>query len=219
MVDKVSVSEPLRGLMREHGLSLRKLAEKAGVELSTVQRALRPGTKNGQRPSTVASLAAVFGMTAGELERWVPPRTMSGSRADTLPLLSTVPAGRGDDMGVSAYEAEAHVSRSVFGGLTDPAAYLLTIRGDSMMPELAEGELVACSPGSVDSKGFVDGSMYVVRYGADDEATVKRVYNLNEYELELRPDNPRHRAFRLKQGDILHAARVVARVMMYPEPS
>lgn len=210
-----SIAEQLRGLMREHGYSARELAGKAGVEPSTINRIMVRGSA---RPSTQAAIAKVFGMTAGELERWTPGNISKVViEPGSLPLLSTVPAGRGDDLadydGVGV--AEAYVSRTVFGGIEDRSAYCLRVRGDSMTPTLEPGELIACSPDAVADGGFVDEVIYVVRYGSDDEATVKRVFMAGEDRLKLQPDNPRHDPIWVRYEDIHHAARVVGKVTLF----
>ncbi len=72
--------------------------------------------------------------------------------------------------------------------------YLLTVRGDSMdRAGLHDGDLVAIHK----TTGATSGQIVVARFG--DEVTLKRLWRINEREIELRPEsyNTAHEVMRL----------------------
>ena len=81
-----------------------------------------------------------------------------------------------------------------------------------MMPKYGDGEMAFCSPTALERRGFEEGKVYAIRFGAelDHECTLKRVHLLNDGEIELRPDNDRYPNRIVKLDHIAHAALVVA---------
>lgn len=103
--------------------------------------------------------------------------------ASHLPLLGRVPAGTP----VEALEnLENHVS--VDRDLARGADYALRVKGDSMTPEVLEGDLVLVKQAAEASNG----DLVIAFVREEGEATVKRLRRRGR-EAWLEPANPRHR--------------------------
>lgn len=108
-----------------------------------------------------------------------------------IPILSEVPAGRGDyeplpDDGAGM----SIISRAAVPGITDPDAYALVISGDSMSPDYRDGSIVVCSPNTE----HLPGEPYAIRFGAElnNECTMKLVTPMEGDKLLIHAINPAH---------------------------
>lgn len=206
--------DAIRELLDREHLSQREFARKSGLSLSNVVRILKldSATVNG---TTYRTIAETFGMSTAELDRhWRPGmrRVVPADGIDRgIPILAEIPCGSPSDEQVS--EARGYISRGAVQ-VDDAAAYCVVVTGDSMMPEFAEGELVICSPTVVHEVGFEDGKVYAFSI-RDDGSTLKRCRLVDDESIELRADNPRHASRVVSLDDIVHAAKVLAKVVKY----
>jgi len=85
----------------------------------------------------------------------------------------------------------------------DKDLFALRVQGNSMEPEISEGDLVVCAP----LKPFVSGKIYVV-VTDESEATVKQVWR-KEGGYELVARNPEYPTIFLADGKVTRLIRVV----------
>lgn len=153
-------------------------------------------------PDELVLLANAFGMKDEELLSWYAqqpnpaptqqkPEPFEGTG---IPLLAEVPAGEGDPdptmFGLDNGLGVAYISRNFLPHITDPTAYALVVKGDSMADKYPDGIVVVCSPRAK----HVPGKVYAIRFGSelDNECTLKRVTPLEGGKLLLMADNPKH---------------------------
>ena len=211
--------EILKQLREARGFSQEKLAAEAGLSRMTIARAeqLASSTLQG---TTYAKLARALGMSVDQLDRaWrggVVPRQQSPG----IPLISKASAGvgrdfsdMGFDQGVGAFD-DSYLPRSLYPG--DENAFAFYIEGDSMVPELREGDVVIASPKAVDDGEVADGEMVFVRFTGDrdDGCTVKRVYDLGDA-VDLVAENRAYKPMRVPKEHIARLAKVVVRITNY----
>lgn len=206
--------QAIRALLEREHMSQREFARKSGLSLSNVVRILKldNASVNG---TTYRAIAGAFDLTVSQLDRhWRPGinTVMPPGGIDRgIPILADIPCGAPTDEQMS--EARGFISRGAVQ-IDDAAAYCVRVKGDSMMPEFAEDELVICSPTAVHEVGFEDGKVYAFSI-RDDGSTLKRCRLIDDKSIELRADNPRHPSRVVKLEDIVHAAKVLAKVVKY----
>lgn len=149
------------------GLTQAQLAEKAGVSVTTVYRLEK--NENYERV-TLEAVAGALNLTAAELLGFAAPPfaaavraeaekstseveridrdTYAGYKPEDIPLITEAQAGEGrivyeDAASLQAY-AERMVSRPT--GVTDPHAFGVMVKGDSMVPVFRPGRYVVVSP-------------------------------------------------------------------------
>lgn len=151
-----SILDFIAGRARERGLppTLREIAAHFSVTVGGLQRQL-------QALETKGALERLKGLARGlrVAPAFLPPEGLR------LPIVGRVPAGPPSEAFEEA-EGRLEFGRSPFGR----ADYALRVRGESMSPELAEGDLVLvrrCADAA-------DGEL-VVAHDAEGEATVKRL--------------------------------------------
>ncbi len=209
----------LRQLREARGFSQEKLAAEADLSRMTIARAeqLKSATLQG---TTHAKLARALGLTVDQLDRaWrsgVVPRQQSRG----IPMINKAPAGpgvdftdMGFDQGIGAFD-DSYLPTELYP--QDENAFGFFIEGDSMLPELREGDGVIASPKAAAEGEIEDGQVVFVRFTADrDEAcTVKRIYDLGEA-VELVADNRAYKPIRVPKEHIARVAKVVCRVTWY----
>lgn len=86
-------------------------------------------------------------------------------------------------------------------GLTDPNAFGCTVRGDSMAPELVEGDVVVFSPALERQSGKI----HLVTIA--DDSTIKRVYFEKTY-LRLVASNPQYPERRIPRAEVVQFWRL-----------
>lgn len=164
--------------------TLRELAKRLGVGVSTVQDHVaalesKGFVKREQGQSRSFSLTNRAGAAHGL----------------SLPLLGAVPAGAPREAIENADERFS-LDRSVAA----KADYVLRVKGDSMEPEILDGDLVLVKKAEAAESGEI-----VVAHVADAEATVKRLRRRGR-SVFLEPANP-------KYDPITKAFRVIGKVV------
>ena len=85
----------------------------------------------------------------------------------------------------------------------DKDLFGLRVQGNSMEPEISEGDLVVCAP----NKPFISGKIYVT-VTEDSEATVKQVWR-KEGGYELVARNPEFPTIHLSDEKVVKLLRVI----------
>lgn len=204
------LSQKIRELRKEKGLSLEAVAEMIGVSRQTVHR-YETGAISNIPHDKIEALAKALGTTPQSLMGWedgglptinnIPSTPISGASTKSLPVLGNVACGEPifatEEMGYYV-RANAEIG----------ADFCLTARGDSMInARIFDGDLLFVrQQQSVD-----DGEIAVVLI--DDEATVKRVYfNREDGILTLMPENPTYKPMRF-MGSQLERIRILGKVV------
>lgn len=205
------LSERIRKLRKEKGMSLEQLAEMIGTSRQTVHR-YETGVIANIPHEKIEALAKALETTPSSLMGWeenidissfnnITVANISSASTKKLPVLGNVACGEpifaSEDQG---YYVKANADIS--------ADFCLTARGDSMInARIFDGDLLFVrKQESVD-----DGEIAVVLI--DDEATVKRVYfNREDGILTLMPENPTYKPMRY-MGSQLDRIRILGKVV------
>ncbi|HDZ8855704.1 TPA: helix-turn-helix domain-containing protein [Aeromonas dhakensis] len=166
-------SERIRELRKKHGLTQQKLGELIGVKKSSISQ--WENDEHSPSGDNLAQLSKVFGVSAHwlatgkgspELSSVEPAVIPQGNR---VPILSYVQAGNWREMCEQATTFDGNVEYVSAGGEIGPYGFGLWLRGDSMLPQFKEGDLVIVDPDESPQPGD-----YVVAKNGSDEATFKK---------------------------------------------
>lgn len=179
------LSNNLKKLRRERGMTLDELARVLGTSRQTIHR-YENGVIANVPPEKVEQLAAALGVSPSALMGWggeldaerlgIIPITVK-----RLPLLGEIACGN------PIYATEEHESYACADGGLD-ADFCLRAHGDSMIgARILDGDIVF-----IRSQSSVDNGE-IAAVIINDEATLKRVYYYpNEEKLILSPENPKY---------------------------
>ena len=176
---------------------------------------LRECLEEAGRPPTLTEIARRFGVFVSTVQdhiealqakgfihrekgrpRWITLTAKAGlAKSLSLPLLGSVPAGAPRE----AIE-DAQERFSLDRSLSAKADYLLRVKGDSMEPEIMDGDFVAVKSSQAAENGEI-----VVAHVGEFEATVKRLRRKGRAAF-LEAANP-------KYGPIAKDFRVIGRVV------
>ncbi|WP_429040780.1 LexA family protein [Aeromonas veronii] len=166
-------SERIRELRKKHGLTQQKLGELIGVKKSSISQ--WENDEHSPSGDNLAQLSKVFGVSAHwlatgkgspELSNVEPAVIPQGNR---VPILSYVQAGNWREMCEQATTFDGNVEYVSAGGEIGPYGFGLWLRGDSMLPQFKEGELIIVDPDESPQPGD-----YVVAKNGSNEATFKK---------------------------------------------
>lgn len=188
-------------LCGEKGVSISKAVESIGLSRSSVTT-----WKNGSKPTpaTLQKLADYFGKDVSVFYEQKEPMSVSKIQYSVMmPVIGTVKAGYG-------LEAQEEFTGE-YKMVTDTEGYdpsecrLLRVSGDSMYPDIVEGDtiLVHCQP-EVES-----GQVAVII--TDEDATLKQV-KINSDGIDLIARNPDYKTRHIK-GEALQSVRIYGRVL------
>ena len=129
----------------------------------------------------------------------------STSRAESLPLLGRIAAGRP----VEAFANQEALSLQEFVGNRN--VYVLQVKGDSMIEDhICDGDFVV-----VESTGDADNGDTVVALVHGNEATLKRFYRETDGRLRLQPANSSMAPIFMEQGELEIQGRVIGVLRKY----
>ncbi|MGL5307560.1 MAG: LexA family protein [Aeromonas veronii] len=166
-------SERIRKLRKKHGLTQQKLGELIGVKKSSISQ--WENDEHSPSGDNLAQLSKVFGVSAHwlatgkgspELSNVEPAVIPQGNR---VPILSYVQAGNWREMCEQATAFDGNVEYVSAGGEIGPYGFGLWLRGDSMLPQFKEGDLIIVDPDESHQPGD-----YVVAKNGSNEATFKK---------------------------------------------
>lgn len=189
-------NERIKELRKKQGLTQQKLGELIGANRASISQ-WESGDVSPSADYLVA-LAKVFGVSAHwlstgkgspELSNVEPAMIPKGTR---IPVLSYVQAGQWREMCEQATTFDGNVEYVTAGGAVGPCGFGLWVRGDSMMPQFKEGDLLIVDPDETPRPGD-----FVVARNGSNEATFKKYRARGEYEngqprFELVPLNEDH---------------------------
>lgn len=171
--------------------------------------------RNGFVPSaeTLQKLADYFGVSIDYLlERTEIPLPINAQLISgefvSLPIIGTISAGY-DGLAQEEYTGEyLEIPREILSHYAPAELYILSVKGDSMYPDLLDGDRVLVyRTSSVDS-----GTVAVVLYNGD-AATVKRVeYEQGKDYIDLIPRNPEFKTKHI-EGAELENCRILGKVV------
>lgn len=204
----------LRSARESAGLSVADLAKKIGREIGYIQ-ALEAG--NARLTESTADLLcnALPGLDKDELMAGsdLPPVIGSkdgtyglkpdielekGLEAKYVPLISWTQAGTMASFDDEAYQYEGHIAFNV----TDRKAIALKVRGDSMTPEIREGDVVILYPSFEPRNGEVVVARLADEQGGD---VMCKVYNATKggRHVKLTSYNPAHPPLDFEREDFV----------------
>jgi SOS-response transcriptional repressor LexA len=166
-----------------------ELARRAGVSTATISN-LESGYRGTTKIRTLSRIAEALGVTLMELlEEGAPGATAHGFGRVRVPLAGVVPGGV--PMAIEPQVVDQYVDLPVgwLRGARKVAAWLVS--GQSMAPEIADGDMVVVDP----EGSWVPGDVVVVRVSAD--LTLKRVVRRDgsirlvgngDFELDVRDE-------------------------------
>lgn len=203
--------EKIAHLFETSGKSTRSIL----LELGFSPTALNEWKRGKAQPTTkhIIKLAEYFNVSVdyllGRTDIPLPPDaiTISGEFV-SLPVIGTITAGY-NGVAQEEYTGERlEIPREILSHYSPDELYVLTVKGDSMYPELLDGDRVLVyRVSSVDS-----GTVAVVMYNGD-EATVKRVeYEQGKDYFDLIPRNPEYQTKRISGAD-LEQCRILGKVV------
>lgn len=197
------ISNKLKQLRTDKGLSLEDLARELGTSRQTIHRYER-GTISNIPPEKVERLAEILDTTPSSLMGWSSDlENVFPISAKRLPVLGEIACGE------PIYASEEHESFCVADSSID-ADFCLRAHGDSMIgARINDGDIVF-----IRSQDFVEnGEIAAVVIG--DEATLKRVYYYKDEEkLVLSPENPRYAPL-VYVGDELNSIKIIGRAVAF----
>lgn len=191
----------------QSGFSQKEVAEKLGIVPSTVSK-WESGTAIPDQ-SLLPKLADFFGVTVDFLlgRSDSPISIVQSDNVICLPIIGSVRAGADGNI-ISEDTGDTRIVPSAMLHGHPEEYFVLRVRGDSMYPEIIDGDCVLVrKTSSVDS-----GTMAVVLYDGE-LATVKWVKYVNgEDWVDLIPNNPTHPPIHIAGAD-LQECRILGEVV------
>ncbi len=180
------LSNKLKELRKQKGLTLNELAKRVGTSRQTIHR-YENGVISNVPPDKVVSLADALGTTPANLMGWDGEQLYSHFdniipiATKRLPILGEISCGK------PIYAEEEHESFAAAEADLD-ADFCLRAHGDSMTgARIYDGDIVF-----IRSQSSVDNGE-IAAVIIEDEATLKRVYFYpEEGKLILTPENPKY---------------------------
>lgn len=201
--------ETLQRLLTEKHFTQREFCKAAGIAGDTLNRHLKaPTAKMNQ--TTYRAIAAALEMTPVELDRaWRPTKVPQQDEAKQgIPVFDQVPAGVGDFdptvLGQDQGRADFYIPRELVPNTNDPTAYGVRVKGDSMVPDFFEGDIVIVSPQAQHVS-----PMWAVFRLDDGSCGLKIVEAAGDTDLLLLPRNPLYTPRRVPRETVVQLARVV----------
>lgn len=193
----MTVGERIKDLREQQGLTLEELGNKVGVGKSTVRK-WENGMIENMRRDKIAKLAYALGVTPLYLMGWEDknkehplPRNISVPAAYPVPILGTIGCGEGP-IGEQNFDGFFYIDRAI------RADYALHTKGDSMIDAgIQDGDVAFL----IKDFDVVDGQIYAVVFGADDEAVLKKVYR-SDSKVILQSCNSEYAPIILDQVDV-----------------
>lgn len=166
-------SERIKELRKKHGLTQQKLGELIGVKKSSISQ--WENDEHSPSGDNLAQLSKVFGVSAHWLSTGkgspepsnVEPAVIP--QGNRVPILSYVQAGNWREMCEQATTFDGNVEYVTASVDIGPCGFGLWLRGDSMLPQFKEGDLIIVDPDEAPQPGD-----YVVAKNGSNEATFKK---------------------------------------------
>lgn len=189
----MTFGERVRQSREKLGLTQQELADRLGYKSRASINKIELDKRN-MKQSQIAELARVLETTPGYLMGWRNvtdsdgelirlPSNISVPSAYALPILGTICCGDG-------IHAEQHYDGEFFVDKSIKANYALHVKGDSMIDaHIYDGDVAFLRK----DYEYEDGKIYGCVYGADDSASLKKVFRADG-KLILQPCNTSYKA-------------------------
>lgn len=189
-------------LCREKGIKGTSLCKSVGIS-PNIMTEMKSGRREGVSAKTATKIAEYFGVSVDYLLgntdiRKTPPGIYELGEVVEMSILSSVRGGYDGAAVVEYSDEKTSFPNSAFQGYSPNECSCLRVKGNSMYPEIKDGDLILIHrQPSVDS-----GTLAVIIYNSD-EATIKRVRYVNgEDWLDLIPINPEYETRRIEGNDL-----------------
>ncbi len=195
---RLEIGNRLTEFYTAKGLKRKEFAELMGWEYDTLRSyedgRAEPGGDFFKKLVEVYPEANVtYIMTGVEFSKFAPLAVKE------LPILNEVRAG----MPIMGFNDEDIIGVTYTSNMTDKDLFALRVKGDSMEPEISEGDIAVCAP----HRPFVNGKLFIV-VTDDSEATIKQVWKKdNSYGLVAR--NPEYPLITLPEEKVIKLIRVI----------
>lgn len=166
-------SERIKDLRKKHGLTQQKLGELVGVSKASISQ-----WESGEHSPSGDNLA-VLSKALGVSAHWLATGKGSPESSNVefvklvqelrIPIISYVQAGHWREMSEEARCFDGSVEFVAVGEGVGPHTFALWVRGDSMLPQFKEGDLIIVDPDEAPQPGD-----FVVAKNGSDEATFKK---------------------------------------------
>lgn len=186
------VGNIIKKLRTEKGMTLEELGNKVGVGKSTVRK-WENGMITNMRRDKIEKLADALDVSPLKIlgRPDVLPKNISVPAARAIPILGTICAGNGI-ITQQDFQGFFFVDNSI------KADYTLYIHGDSMIGAgIYDGDIAFL----IKDFNFLDGKIYGVIYGAENECVLKKVYRQNGSVI-LQPCNDAYSPIILRPDDV-----------------
>jgi repressor LexA len=174
----MEVKDIIRQRRIELDMTMREVAEKVGVSEGTISR-WESGDIANMRRDKIVALAQTLRLHPNVIMGWEEPKRPT---VINVPILGYVAAG----IPISAITNIVDWEEFDPGRLTDHEYFGLRIKGDSMYPDLKDGDYVICQV----TNDADNGDICIVQVNGD-EATCKKIRKRKD-ELELVPINTQY---------------------------
>jgi SOS-response transcriptional repressor LexA len=206
--------ETLKKLRKQSRLTQQELATRANLSLSRIAKCEAEAIPH-IKGSTYRLIASALGMTAEELDfAWRNPHAPSQHRVAQkgVPVINRTTAGAPSDYQDVGRDNYSHLPLYA-ESLGDPDAFAIEIVGDSMMPEWQSGDTIICSPRAKAKSG--DPCFIQLDGQGNDGNSFKRVFELPDGRVELRPDNPRYAPLIVERERLMRCIKVIMKIVRY----
>lgn len=196
----MSFSNNIRFLRKQRNLSQEELAEMVGYKSFTTIQKWETGDSEPNM-GVLRQLADIFHVSISELvetdiedkssTRPLPSNIITPS-AHAVPILGTICAGSG-------VYCEENFEGYFFVDRTIKADYCLRVKGDSMIDaNIYDGDIAFLRKDC----DFIDGEIYAVCYGAEESASLKKLYKVDN-KMMLQPCNSDYTATFVDVDDVV----------------
>lgn len=206
MLTHADVWRAIDRLAREYGLSASGLARRAGLDPTTFNKSKRVTREGKNRwPSTesVAKVLIATGATLNEFVSFIGDGGGAGVYRN-IPLIGLAQAGSQGFFDDAGFPTGSGWDEIPFPGFSDPRAYALEIRGDSMAPVFRDGDIVIVSP-----EANIRRNDRVVVKTTEGEILAKVLARQTASRIELQSLNPLHEDRVLPIEEVDWMARVI----------
>jgi transcriptional regulator with XRE-family HTH domain len=196
-VSTKAIGQAVRLLREDRGWTQAELAEKLGITQSTLSAKER-GDVEIKRPEQ-RKLAEVFGISFDDFEgMWRGTRierTKAAIRG--IPVINRAPAGIVSDYEEYGVDSSQGYEYLDAGDIYDDLAFAVVVVGNSMEPELREGDYAIFTPMTVPRprQSLENGDIVFVRFTPEsgrEGCMLSRYYRQDNGVVVLRKDNPGH---------------------------
>ena len=191
------IGKRLRKCRKNMGLTLAEVSKLTGVKEPTIQRYESGGVRSIP-PKTIETFASLYECTPSFLMGWDQDVVSEQETRNFVPVYGDVCAGNG----AVAYQSKIG-EVPVYGYMSTDDFFALKIKGDSMAPELKNGDVVI-----VQREAEIKTGDIVIALIDGDEATCKKIYKY-EHGIALAPNNPLYEPMRFTEDEVIDKEVVI----------